>query len=521
MIPVMYEFRRTLASKTVIIATAVIIAISVSSAINSASSNPGPQSFDRSFGYGYGSNGTYHVVVNVQNLYAAPLQSSKISIMLGNSSSVSKYTSAEGYANFTITGANNTVIGNPSNSTAWGLGFNYTNSQGAIGYGVINFYRNYSNPYFFSAMTPQYVNGTLENVSYNTSKFVLYSDSVLNHPNENALMMFYEGLQNQTSPDVRLYYYPVNGTENTQGGYSVSYPTVNIPEKNMTYYGSYSNFGSLMVNPQNITGSNVNFYIFSIFSLNGTRLASAALAIKTHYSGGQINQQFFGTQMSILGLFVPLMAGVAAYSSFGRDRTSGVIESSIVRPVTRRGLLLSRYIAGTSAVFLAIFVSFLVSTLVYGIYLGDNIPEKTFLMGLWALFATSAAYIGLTYLAASLVKSQSTLIGFVVGIFFVFDFLWAFAGAPILPHLLLYNILGVPAGSTAYVKDFVALYYISPAGLPDIASLMVTGSSYYVLYVGQFLPAALGLTMEYFLAAGILWIALPIALSVLIFSRKD
>ncbi|AKA47883.1 hypothetical protein IX51_00920 [uncultured archaeon] len=515
-----YELRRTLSSKTVIILTAAVIAISVFSAINTATSSPGPIGFNNSVAYGYGSNGSYSIVVYIHNGFGQPIQGSRVIVGLGNSSTLTGTSDAMGYANFTLSGVNSTVIENPSNSTQWGLPFNYTTSRGMVNFGMLDMYSNYSNPYFFSiSYSYKLPNGTLYNKSQDISRYSMNSVSVPNQPTKSALDVLYEGDVSQGSPEVLLYVMPVNGTIE-QNGYSVGYSALNISEQNMTYFGTYRSFSHVELNPKNLTGSNVNYYVFALFTPSGKLLTSLGLAINTPEQGNQVSEAFYGTQMSIMGLFIPLIAAVSAYATYGKDKTLGVLESVLARPVSRKGLILSRYLANLSAVFAATFVAFLVSSLVYGIYLGNRIPADTFLSGLWSLFAASAAYIGLVYMASNFTKSSGALLGFAIGIFIVFDFLWTFAGADLIPFLITSLLLHIPSGSLQYVQSFVDLYYISPAGLPNITSLIITGSAYSTIYARSSEFVQVGLTYFNVILIGILWSVVPLVLSVIAFVKR-
>lgn len=515
-----YELQRALKSKTVIILTVAVIAISVFSAINGAVSNPTPYTNDTSTAYGYGSNGTYSIVVHVQNGYGQALQNSKVSVKLEDHSNLAGNTNKMGYANFTISGVNNTVIGNPKNSGQWGLSYNYTNSRGTEISWILDMFKNSTNPYFFSVEnTYALPNGTTETGFQSVPRYVLNSINVQNQPTYQSLNILYEGNISQVSPNVELYVLPINGTIKGSTT-SVGYSSNQITEQNMTLLGSYSGFSHLTVNTMNLTGSNVNFYVFALFTPGGERIALLGVTTYTPQTVNQVTNQFYGTQMSIMGLFIPLMAAVAAYSTYGKDKVGGVIESVLVRPVSRRALIISRYLATLSAVFVATIIAFLISSGVYDFYLGNTITTATFISGLWSLLVITAAYVGLVYLASSFAKSSGMLIGVVIALFMVFDFFWTFSGAGIIPFITASLLLNLPSGGMAYTKAIVDMYYISPAGLPNITSLLITGSAYYQIYARNSDFVQLGLTWTNVVIVGALWIAVPLLLSVLAFIKR-
>ncbi len=59
----------------------------------------------------------------------------------------------------------------------------------------------------------------------------------------------------------------------------------------------------------------------------------------------------------LLGFFIPLMAIIGSYSSYGKDRLTGVLESVLARPVTRLSLGVSRYLSTMIAFVLAVAAS--------------------------------------------------------------------------------------------------------------------------------------------------------------------
>lgn len=515
-----YELRRTLKSKTIIVLTVAVIAISVFTALNSAINTPNPGNTVNSIAYGYGSNGSYNIIVQVQNGYGQAVQNSRVSVALGDSESISGNTDVMGYANFTISGVNSTVIGNQNNYPEWSLQYNYTNVHGSVISWALNMFNNYSNPYYFGAdSTYKLPNGTVESSYHNVSRYYLSSVNVQNKPVADNLRVFYEGNAGKISPTVNLYVLPINGTKNANG-YSVGYSSNQLTEQNMTLYATYSGFSQMVVNTQNLTGSDVNFYVFALFTPGGKLVGSDGITIYSPVTVNKVTNQFYDTQMSIMGLFIPLMAAVSAYATYGRDKTGGVLESVLVRPVSRKGLVVSRYLATLSAVFAATSIAFFISSFVYEYYLGNTATSTAFLAGLWSLLVISAAYIGLVYLVSNISKSSGVVLGAAIAMFMVFDFLWTFSGSGIIPAMIASVILHLPSGGLSYNQAFIDMYYISPAGLPNITSLIITRSSYYTIYVRSSQFAQLGITWLNVMIVGVLWIAVPLILSVVAFMKR-
>ncbi len=516
----LYELLRTLKSKTIVIITVVIIAISVFSTYNTYGNPQNAINSDSSVAYGYGSNGTYHFVFRVTDLYGNPVQGSRVQFALVDGSGYSLTTGANGYANRTVQGVNSTQVYSSSYAENMGaLAYNYTGTGGAEGIGFMNVYSNQTGQYQFKVVQKSFVKGNNNTTLTNHSRYSLNGYQPSEHSNEKGLQVTYEGNVGQDSPEVSLYYLPINGTTLPGGGYSVSLPSP-LNQSNMVLYGNFTGFANFRINPQNLTGSNISFYMFVLYTPSGIMLGQDGFQIIKSISGQKVSQQFFNTELSIMGLFVPLMAVMAAYVSFGRDMTSGITESVLARPVTRKALISSRYAAGVTATFLALLVSLAASSYFFKYFEGTALPLDTFITGLWSLSVTVAAYFGLGYFASTFVKSGGALLGASIGMFLAFDFLWAFSAFPIIPGLITSTLLGLNPGSTGYLKSFVDLYYISPAGLPDIASLQVSGNSYFVIYVQKNQLAEVGLTYLNMIIAGLLWTIVPFAMSVVSFSRR-
>lgn len=504
--------KRTLTSKTVIVITAIVIILVVFSSLTTYTS-PGPGQQYNSFAYGYGSNGTYSAYVNVENSYGTPIQNLTVSINLDNGSTIRSQTDPQGFAIFNLKNANNSDLGFSSIENAGVLQYFYKSPGNVTNYRQIVFYNNFSNPYFFDY--------TYANHANKQSRYYMTGFTDESKPYEQVLKIFYEGNLTTPSSKVDLYYTPINGTNNTNGGYSLGYGGSNLTKQNMTFSASYSDFTSLTLNLGNFTGSNVNFYVFELFTPNGTPIQNVGITTKTPLPSKQVSTTFFNNQMSIMGLFVPLMASLAAYNTFGKDRINGVLESTLSRPISRKGLITTRFVSTISALWLATFIALLISSLMYEFYLGRPLPTQTFLLGLWSLLVISAAYTSLVYLASNFIKSQGVLLGFVIGIFMVFDFFWAFSASPLIPLEVANLLHGTASGSFAYLRTFVVLYYISPAGLTNIASLLVTNTAEYVINIRSSLLATMGVTYQNMILVGLAWMVIPALISILVYRRKD
>src|SRR5207253_1418974 len=91
---------------------------------------------------------------------------------------------------------------------------------------------------------------------------------------------------------------------------------------------------------------------FALFNQTGSAVQSSNFGLvelrhpRQPVMESSIASFFFST---ILGLVIPLMAIIGSYSSYGKDRLTGVLESVLARPVTRLGLATSRFLSSLIA----------------------------------------------------------------------------------------------------------------------------------------------------------------------------
>ena len=470
MIPFIYELKRVISGRTVIILTSVIVLFSLLSVISTVENTSTGGSSINSTQYGYGANDTYHVIVSMNNQYGYPAQGIRVNLTIGNNSAYHKYTDSEGYANFTFTNMTPSQFGvtNGPYSPLLGnnvtyVGLNFSAKEGSYGtseIGYIPVYLNQSDPYFFhTSSIVGYTNGTADYANNSFGRFVVGVVTSQIQPSRYNLAVTYEGNVDEGAPPVELYYLPYNSTGPNDLGIYRELNSVN--ESNMTYFGSYSGFTEKIINPGNLTSSNTSQYMFALFTPWGKLIYSEPVTISIPATGSHVNTQFFDSEMTFVGLFIPLMAAASAYLTFGKDKVSGVLESTMVRPVSRKSIILSRYLANTSAVFAAAVASFLISSLAFSFFLGHGLPINTVLTGLYAMLVAIAGFTGIVYFASGIFKSQGAVFAVAVGIFFVLDALWSNLLTPVIPFAIIIGIMRAAPGTIAFARGYILLFYLS------------------------------------------------------------
>ncbi len=473
--PILYDMLKTLKNKWMIILTAVIILISLAiiPLVQSVNVSTGGVSSNNTTGYLYYENG-YHIVTFSFNQFGIGIPNVKIVLnMTGNNVNVSK-----------------TIF---SNSTGYAtLYLNLTKSN-------YNLYINLSYP--GSSSLVSLVNFIPEKISNNSLYIFLGGPFTLITDQKNAsihkLLLYYPLLNYSKNENLSVYYY-VYG-QNIQNKTYLGSFTPNITVYNLPSFKNYS------------TRSDIAFALYSNSSLIFQTI------IPVSFLRGQvisINGENLGASFisSILTIFYPLIAILSAYSAYGKDRVTGVIESVLSRPITRTKLTLSRFVSIMIAIAISITITILIVS--YLISSSLHVPMFSFsftLYSILALLVDTGAFVLLIFIFSHLVKSTSALIGISIALFVIFDFFWS------LIVLAVSEALGYGIASFNYYQVDVILSYINPAQFFSLVSAYLTGS-----YGGFSMnPSLLGIDPVNIVIAGILWIVVPLAILYYLAKYRD
>ena len=534
----LYEIKRVLTGKAIIALFALLIILPILFAVSSASSTGNPGYNINSIGYGNGSNGTYNVSVFLWNAqYGTPVQGTHVEI--SPPGSVTKgLTDANGFFNATFHNITASEAGNISYS------FNYTQS----GFGTTTFgstvlmNQDPTDSYFTSNTFKEIVNNTIvEQTSY-YSRITLSPISVSGHPNLNSigvqfdpsglkgvppLFVYYKALPNLTRlspPGVEIGFSQLVYSNLTPGNRTIQNSqfinsTYLSNESQLHYFAEIGGFPMMPLNTESLANSSSSRYLFEFFSPNGTEVAFDVVQLKTPVSSSTVTSMFLQDELPLLGIFVPLMAVFAGLSTFGKDKVDGALNYVVVRPISRARILGSRFFSNILAIFIPAAISLGFSSAVFHYYLGTYIPPGTIYLSLWSIAVMAAGFTGLVYLASSMMKSVSRLIGTSIGIFLLLDLFWSFPGFPIIPSIATFSTSTV--GTLKYAIEYVVMDYITPSGFVNLVSYIGYGATSSPIYLGNYLPAQVGISLVAIIAVGILWIVVPFVLSLVRFSRFD
>ena len=482
--PLRHDFSRTMKSGTVVGSMIVIIALSVLfiPVVRLATSAPGFSGSGATDVMGYYSGSEYHFLGYSFNTYGQPVEGTSVNITVSSSSgsrSSAAGTNSSGFASWTMQAPP------PRSGDAYvvRLGGALTES-GAI----------------FSPST----NGSALVVGGPTLQFVT------DHSNSSRSdVVFVDEGPNGSAPSGYSAYY--NYTSSAPGFF---FGLLN--ESQMTFLGHPSGVATLFKLPPMPKGD--DSATVEVFDSNGTVVATANQFSNTApYVPPSPTALFTSLASSILALAIPLMAVLVAYNSYGKDKATGVLESVLTRPVTRRGLGLSRYLAMVISITLAIAITVGVIAIISQVLLGATLPLDVAVYSVGGLAVEAAAFVGIIMLLSQFVKSSGGIVGAGVILWVLLDLLWGI--------FMLFGALAlrIQIGSGDYLALTIRSGFANPAQFFTLVGEYLNGLSLVSSLGGSvpISPATYGLTPIALVAAGAFWVVAPLAGFLYAVVRRD
>jgi ABC-2 type transport system permease protein len=486
--PIFYEIKRTLTSRFVIILIIAIVGLSSLLAYENASSlNSSNVPSNPNVAYGYFiSNNNLTMVGYVYNGYGEPFKDVRVYYQY-NGTEYSSVSSSSGFANVTI----------PIKSSSYiSMQVNYTYKQ---------FGRTLSSP------VVQYIIYGLKN-----SGLEVYP-GIYNPRNSSNLgfIVMYIGENGSLAPPVKISVLGTNSTNfsNILYNYSLNVSSFSVIKIFPPMESAYKNY-TFFVKAENIDGSQIKIYS----GLEGGKLYSMVpiyrLSTYVPYTQDSIQKLVFSGITSILDLFMPLLAIFTSYLTYGKDRTSGVLESVLKRPVTKGELITTRFVSNVIAILIASTVAMLSVDLIYHYYFSIYFGTTFFIDLVWTYFVEGVAFLSLIYLISHIIKSQGSLLGFAIGIFIVMDLFWQ-----VIPYSII-SALGISPSSSSYVTINMMFDYLSPAGYSNLFQALLTGK---LGYFGGIIinPDFYGINYFTLFTSGLLWIIVPFIIAYFLAKIRD
>ncbi len=501
-----YDFRRTLTGRfTIVMIILIILAtlgITYAAVALTSSSTSSPGSSAYVMPEIYQSSGGYNITDYVVNGYGQPVQGIAISSSITNSTThVTSYfngtSDSSGYLYFHYDSSSPVVTYNYSSRYQNGLAV--SNTQAYLDtYG--NFTSFYPNFYGISTAT-----------AYNlhNSSAVIYSIKVAN-PNSKTtsdLMLYYAAPNGALMPSYDLYY-------NVTGTNSVTFPPSTT--KGMTLDRTVGGSNHYIISlPLNDT-ANTNFVIVGLFNSTGSFVAGNYGVYYTSVSTASILQSALELPYTFL---IPIVGIFSSYFYYGKDKTSGVLESVITRPVTKGRLFVSRFV-GTSATFFAsLLIAVFGADLMLFYFTGSFITTKSLMSIVLGYLVEAIAFSGIMYVISQFVRSQGALLGIGIGIFFLFVFVWG-----IITDVIVY-FAHINLATTGGYAFSVAMNAVSPNFFPTMILSYDTGiypPSFATFTTGSAIAASsVGITLASVIFAGLFWVIVPSLASFLLARSRD
>ena len=502
--PLFYDFRRTLTSKSVLITIAVLILISFAVIPNLTAigggfvgnSNPSPSVV------GYYENSAYHFIMYASNQFGQGVSgytaNLNLSVPAGQLYRGSGTTNSSGFATFSIAAPQN---GNYTlNATIIFPGGTQTESSGG-----------------FTPFLQFNKNGTQSPVPAGNVVSILGGSNGIGTITDNTnssrsdVRVFYVAPFGQVPSNYALYYKLVNST-----GGSVGLPNPLYNQSQMQLLGTLTGYVNTFPPPTVPAGYTPNsYFVFELFYPNGTVIQPQLLFVSQLYAPAappiqttNLVSLFFA---EIFAIFIPLVAIIGSYNSYGKDRVTGVLESVLSRPVTRRGLSISRYLSTFAGMAVAIIIAIgVLDGIVY--HFGHTFVDSTILLvSTGAFLVELAAFVGIMMFLAHLVKSSGALIGIGIGLFILMDFFWSLiaVGIAAATH--------IGFGTPAYNQITISLQFANPAQFVSLVLTYLTSSTSGLLVT----PSQYGITIPSLVAAGVLWIVIPFAIYLYLATKRD
>ena len=471
-------------SKSVLISMAVIIALSLALVpLIGVASNPIVFSGGGADVVGYYSGSAYHFLAYSFNTYGQPVIGTNVNVTLMDSAGVhpsAATTNSSGYA-------------------SWMLQLVPQGSQ--VSYSITVDSRLSGQGAFPPSSTPGEV------FTMGGSPLSTVVDPA--NSSRRNLLFFYEGPNGSLPTMYRVYY---------SYGSSTGPSTGTMNESQMTLLGTPASYLSVFKLPQ--PPANTTTRTLAVFE------AAPPHNLVTAYSeqsvGGPLippspSAIFTSFTAAILAVVVPLMAILIAYNSYGKDRATGVLESVLARPVTRRNLGLSRYVSFVIAVSVALVVTMAVMEGISQFLLGKVLPATFAAYTIGSLIVEAAAFLGIVMLLSQVVRSQGNMILASVGLWVLLDFFWSVL------VLAASALLAVQIGSGNYLALTIQSSFFNPAQFYSLVGEYLNGISISNGFGGStpISPATYGLTPVALALTGAFWVRAPLFGFVYLVVRRD
>lgn len=319
----------------------------------------------------------------------------------------------------------------------------------------------------------------------------------------NDILALYFGPNGTAAPQISLYYQAANSSSNFVGMPSPFNST------GKTEFGSISNFHNEIISfnvGANSTSS--QYYIYAVY--NGT-VVGYTIIYNSGITPTVLANLFIIVVNAIFALLIPIMAVFSGYLYFGKDKTNGVMESILVKPITKGRIMISRYTSTLTVSLIATALGIVVIDILSASYTGHLV--KWYLVGdiIWIYLVVAGGFIGLVYLITQFSRTTGFLLGISLVIYFVMALLWN----DIVVLLVLGQLFHLTPGTLAYARADVIAQSLSPSGYGTLVFGYLSGS------VSGLTLSTFSISIYEIAAVGVAWLVVPFGIAYYVARKRD
>jgi len=209
---------------------------------------------------------------------------------------------------------------------------------------------------------------------------------------------------------------------------------------------------------------------------------------------------------------IPLIALMLSFDALVGEFERGTMMLLLTYPVKRWQVIMGKFLGHVLILFIAILVGYGGAMLILTFVNGASLDGwQAYVSMMASSLLLGAVFIALGYLVSVLVKERATAAGTAIGLWLVFVVLY---------DLLLFGLLLVDEGQLIGQQLFSMLMLISPTDTYRILNLsMFDGVSQAAGIAG--IASEAGLSGTLLISVLLLWIAAPLAVTLLVFQKRE
>jgi Cu-processing system permease protein len=209
---------------------------------------------------------------------------------------------------------------------------------------------------------------------------------------------------------------------------------------------------------------------------------------------------------------IPLIALMLSFDTLVGEFERGTMMLLLTYPVTRWQVIIGKFLGHLLILFIAIFSGYGGAMLIMMLVTGASMEGwQAYVSMMFSSLILGAIFIALGYLVSVFVKERATAAGTAIGLWLVFVVLY---------DLLLFGALLIDDGQLISQQLFSILMLASPTDTYRILNLsMFDGVSQAAGIAG--VASEAGMSSALLITVMLLWIAMPLAATLLIFQRKE